>query len=183
MADRVLVTGATGGSGPTVVAAFEAAGWEVVQASRSLGHDLRDPAVAERVAADAGELDAVVHLVGGYAGDQPVAETSLEVFREHWDQHVASAYAVAHAAIPRLREGGAVVLCSSGAALRPFAGAAGYASAKAAIVALARTIDREGTRCNVLAPGSIDDPEAVADVLLWLCSPASRAVHGNVIEV
>jgi NAD(P)-dependent dehydrogenase (short-subunit alcohol dehydrogenase family) len=180
---RVLVSGATGGSGPATVRAFERDGWEVVQASRSLGHDLRDPEVAARVVAEAGPLDAAAHLVGGYADGQPVGETPLDVFRGHWEQHVASAYNVAHAAIGALREGGALVLFSSRAAQRPFAGAAGYASAKAAIVALARTIDLEGTRCNVISPAAIDDPEALADTVVWLCSPASRAVHGAVLDI
>lgn len=180
---RALVTGATGGSGPAVVAAFEREGWEVVRASRSLGHDLRDPAVAARVVAEAGELDAVAHLVGGFSDGEPVGEAPLEVFRAHWEQHVASAYNVAHAAIGRLRQDGAIVLFSSRAARRPFPGAAGYSSAKAAILALAGTIDAEGTRCNVVSPGAIDDPEAVAEVVLWLCSPASRAVRGAVVDV
>ena len=183
MSPTVLVTGATGSLGPAVVAAFEAAGWEVVPAARSLGHDLADPAAAQALVDGAGELAAVAHLVGGFAGGQPVADTPPADFEAHFELHVACAYNVARAAIPRLGADGAMVLVASAAALRPFAGGAGYAAAKAAEIALARAIDREGVRCNAIAPRSIDDPPAVAEVVSWLCSPASRAVRGQVIEV
>lgn len=181
MGRTALVTGATGGLGPSVVAALERDGWEVVQASRSLGHDLSDPEAARALVAGAGELGAVAHLVGGFAADQPVAGTSLADFQAHFDTHVVAAYNVAQAAIPVLGDEGAIVLLASRSALEPFAGGAGYASAKAAEIALGRAIDREGTRCNVIAPRTIDDPEAVADLVAFLCSPASRSLRGQVL--
>lgn len=181
MAGTVLVTGATASSGDAVVSAFEREGWRVVRAARSLGHDLTRPEVAEEVVRAAGELAAVAHLVGGFRDGQPVAKTPLEDFRAHWDLHVATAYNVARAAMPALGDEGAMVLVSSNAALKPFAGAAGYASAKAAELALARAIDAEGVRCNVVAPRQIVDAEAFAEVVLWLCSPASRAVRAQVV--
>jgi len=183
MARTVLVTGATGSSGPSVVAAFERDGWEVLRASRSLGHDLQDPAALEALLADAGELHAVAHLVGGFTAGQPIPETPLDEFHAHWRLHVAVAYNVARAAMPRMSSDGAIVLGSSRSALHPFAGGSGYASAKAAEIALARAIDAEGVRCNALAPAQITDTEAFAEVVLWLCSPASRAVRGQVIEL
>jgi NAD(P)-dependent dehydrogenase (short-subunit alcohol dehydrogenase family) len=181
MAPTVLVTGATARSGPAVVAALERDGWEVARAARSLGHDLADPAAVKALVDGLPALDAVAHLVGGFRAEQPVADTSLEEFRDHWDLHVATAYNVAHAAIPRLRPQGAMVLVASRAALRPFAGGGGYASAKAAEIALAQAIDAEGVRCNVVAPVQIDDQEAFADVVAWLCGPGSRALRGQVV--
>src|SRR3954447_13196258 len=97
MAERtVLVSGGVGGLGSVVVAGFAAAGWRVVVPDLTPGGaqaegvervtaDLTDPddvARALRVAvahADA-PLRAVAHLVGGYAGDQPVASTPLADF-------------------------------------------------------------------------------------------------------
>jgi NAD(P)-dependent dehydrogenase (short-subunit alcohol dehydrogenase family) len=183
MAPTVLVTGATAASGPAVVAAFERDGWHVLRASRSLGHDLEDPAVAEALVSEAGELAAVAHLVGGFTAGQPIADTPLEALHAHWHLHVDTAYNVARAAMPRMAPGGAMVLVASRSALHPFAGGSGYAAAKAAEIALAKAIDSEGVRCNAIAPREITDPEAFAEVVLWLCSPASRAVRGQVIEI
>jgi GDP-4-dehydro-6-deoxy-D-mannose reductase len=53
MSARVLITGATGFAGRHLVAACEAAGDAVVAAPRSSAADLRDPAVARSLVADA----------------------------------------------------------------------------------------------------------------------------------
>lgn len=183
MARTVLVSGSTGLLGPSVVAALERDGWNVLEAARSLGHDLADPASAAGLLEGVEDLAAVAHLVGGFWADQPVADTALEDFQAHFDLHVTTAYNVARAAIGRLPADGAIVLVASASGLRPFPGGAGYSAAKAAEIALGRAIDREGVRCNVVAPVSIDDPAAVADLIAWLCSPASRALRGQVLEV
>ncbi|HZA80123.1 MAG TPA: SDR family NAD(P)-dependent oxidoreductase, partial [Actinomycetes bacterium] len=95
------MTGATGGLGPAVVAAFLDDGWRVVATSRSgrppqdlVGHerleavaaDLFEPAdVAEAVQVAAAErgaapLRALVNLVGGYATGSRVHQTPVEQF-------------------------------------------------------------------------------------------------------
>lgn len=184
MARTVLITGASGGLGGAVVAAFEAGRWTVATASRSDGYDLAVAADAARAVELAGSrLDAVAHLVGGFAAEQPVASTDLDAVEAMWRLNVATAYQVVHAALPRLSPDGAVVLVSSRAAVAPFAGAAGYAMAKAAVIALAQTVAAEGVRCNAVVPRVIDDPAALADVIVWLCSPESRAVSGAALPV
>src|SRR5688500_4462406 len=81
-AGRVLITGATGGAGSGVLAAFLEAGWRVAAASRReppdeppgvawVRADLVDAAAAQRMVADTvaalGGLDAIVCLAGGYS--------------------------------------------------------------------------------------------------------------------
>ena len=183
---KVLITGSTGLLGSAVVPVFTDAGWDVA-APTGAEHDLSTDEGARGAVAGAGELDAVAHLVGGFAAGQPVAETPFETFHAMWHLNVEIAYRVAHAAIPALAGDGAMVLVSSAAAFRPFAGAAGYCSSKAAIVPLAQVIDAEGTRCNAVVPTMIGEggtaPEAIAQAILWLCSPESAAVRGAAVPV
>ncbi|MEO3776927.1 SDR family NAD(P)-dependent oxidoreductase [Micromonospora sp. B11E3] len=205
MADRsVLVTGGTGGLGGAVTAAFLAAGWRVVVPAREepapaeparpglvrLAADLLDPADATRaVEIAAGEpaapLRAVVNLVGGYASGGLVHETPVEEFERMLTLNLRPTYLVTSAALPRLvaAGGGAVVCVSARAALAPFPGAAGYATAKAAVLAFANAVAVEyrqrGVRCNTVLPSVIDTPtnraaQPGADHRRWV-SPAEIA--------
>jgi NAD(P)-dependent dehydrogenase (short-subunit alcohol dehydrogenase family) len=223
----VLVTGATGGLGSAVVAAFLDDGWRVVAASRSgrppqdlVGHerlesvatDLFEPAdVAETVTVAAAEragasLKALVNLVGGYAIGGPVHETPVEQFERQLILNLRPTYLVTRAVLPHLVDagGGAIVCMGARAAVRPFRGAAGYASAKAAVIAFAQAVAVEyraaGVRCNAVLPSVIDtranrdrEPEAdtsksvpaeqVAAVLRFLCSDDSAPTSGAAIPV
>ena len=183
MADRsVLVTGATGGLGRAVAAAFVSAGWRVVVPVRpasdpsrapagalAVEADLTDPeSVAAAVAEAAGEpgapLRAVVNLVGGFASGGLVHETPLADFERMLTLNLRPTYLVTSAALPHLVEsgGGAIVCVSSRAAVAPFAGAAGYVTSKAAVIAFASAVAVEyktaGVRCNTVLPSVIDTP-------------------------
>jgi len=182
MADRsVLVTGATGGLGRAVAAAFVSAGWRVVVPVRpasdpsrapagalAVEADLTDPeSVAAAVAAAPGEgapLRAVVNLVGGYAAGGLVHQTPVEEFERMLALNLRPTYLVTSAALPHLVEsgGGAIVCVSSRAAVAPFAGAAGYVTSKAAVIAFASAVAVEyktaGVRCNTVLPSVIDTP-------------------------
>ena len=223
----VLVTGATGGLGSAVVAAFLDDGWRVVAASRSgrppqdlVGHerlesvatDLFEPAdVAEAVTVAAAEragasLKALVNLVGGYAIGGPVHETPVEQFERQLTLNLRPTYLVTRAVLPNLVDagGGAIVCMGARAAVRPFRGAAGYASAKAAVIAFAQAVAVEyraaGVRCNAVLPSVIDtranrdrEPDAdtsrwvpaeqVAAVIRFLCSDDSAPTSGAAIPV
>jgi NAD(P)-dependent dehydrogenase (short-subunit alcohol dehydrogenase family) len=180
----VLVTGATGGLGPAVVAAFLADGWRVVATSRSgrppqdlvgydrlesVATDLFEPAdVAEAVTVAAGArasapLRALVNLVGGYAVGGLVHETPVEQFERQLTLNLRPTYLVTQAVLPHLVDGGGAVVClSARAAVAPFRGASGYAAAKAAVLAFAQAVAVEyraaGVRCNAVLPSIIDTP-------------------------
>ncbi|MER5335998.1 SDR family NAD(P)-dependent oxidoreductase [Micromonospora sp. NPDC002717] len=205
MADRsVLVTGGTGGLGGAVTAAFLDAGWRVVVPGRErpaatepaaggpvrLVADLTDPAGAERAVAAAADdpaapLRAVVNLVGGYAGGGLVHETPVDEFDRMLTVNLRPTWLVTRAALPRLvaAGGGAVVCVSSRAAVAPFPGAAGYVTAKAAVLAFANAVAVEyraaGVRCNTVLPSVIDTPanraaQPTADHSRWV-TPAEIA--------
>lgn len=176
----------------------------------SLAADLTDAvavaALAERVRdATAGRLHALVHLAGGFATSGPVADSDPAVWQRQFAINATTAYLTARAFLPVLRAvKGSIVFFASEAVL-PGARAAersAYVAAKGAVVSLMRAIAQEervhGVRANAVAPTAIrtadnvaamgaDAPmvarEAVADVVLWLCSDASRAVSGQVIPV
>ena len=177
----MLVTGATGGLGPAVVAAFLDDGWRVVATSRSgrppqdlvgadrlesVATDLFEPAdVAEAVTVAAADragapLRALVNLVGGYAVGGLVHETPVEQFERQLTLNLRPTYLVTQAVLPHLVEGGggAVVCVSARAAVAPFRGAGGYVSAKAAVLAFARrspsSTGRRGSAATPSCPAS-----------------------------
>ncbi|NGM13636.1 SDR family NAD(P)-dependent oxidoreductase [Verrucosispora sp. CWR15] len=185
MANRsVLVTGATGGLGRAVSAAFSAAGWRVVAPQRRrpdpvdgpegdapvrIVADLTDPQDAARVAeVAAGDpeapLRAVVNLVGGYASGGLLHETPIEDFERMLTINLRPTHLVTRAALPHLvaAGGGAVVCVAARAALAPFPGVAGYVTAKAAVLGFAAAVATEykaaGVRCNSVLPSVIDTP-------------------------
>jgi NAD(P)-dependent dehydrogenase (short-subunit alcohol dehydrogenase family) len=179
----VLVTGATGGLGPAVVAALLEDGWRVVATVRPGSRSAdRVPAGAERVSADLGDPDAVreavaaaagdaaaplravVNVAGGYADGQPVATTPVADFDALFALNLRPTYLVTAAALPVLAAagGGSIVCFSSRAVTHPFAGASGYAAANAAVQTFASVVALEGAgdgiRCNTIAPRLIDTP-------------------------
>jgi NAD(P)-dependent dehydrogenase (short-subunit alcohol dehydrogenase family) len=179
-----IVTGGTGGLGSAVVATLLAEGWRVVVpwiAERELERlperdglelvqaDLFDAgdvgAVVARATADeSAPLRGVVNLVGGFADGQHVATTPIEDFEAQFRLNLRPTYLVTQAAFAHLVEagGGSIVCVSTRAALRPFAGAAGYCASKAAIITFAGVVAEEGkkdgVRCNAILPSVIETP-------------------------
>ena len=221
-----LVTGGTGGLGAAVVARLLADGWRVVVpwvAERELGRVGRGPdlelvqadlcdsgSVASVVATAAGEQDAplrgVVNLVGGYAAGGRVHETPIEEFDAQFRVNLRPTYLVTQAALPSLiaAGGGSIVCVGTRAALRPFSGAAGYISSKAAVIAfvaaLAVEYRDEGVRANAILPSVIDTPAnrasmpngdfgkwvkpaAIAGVIAHLLSDDSAPTSGAAVPV
>jgi NAD(P)-dependent dehydrogenase (short-subunit alcohol dehydrogenase family) len=218
-----LITGGAGGLGAAVVEAFVADGWRVVVPDVLPGPSERLPDVIEAIQADltdpddvarvvraaaadeAQPLRALVNLVGGFKADQHVADTPLADFEALFTLNLRPTYLVTQCALPRLvaSGGGAIVCVSSQAALEPWAGGAGYAASKAAVLAFARTVAKEhardGVRCNAIAPSLIDTPanreampdaidkmvppEQIAATIRFLCSDDSAALNGVVLPV
>ena len=172
--------------------------------------DLTDVAatttLAERVReATAGRVHAVVHLAGGYASSGPVAESDPAIWQRQLAMNATTAYLTARAFRPLLRSAkGSLVFFASEAVLpgARTANVSAYVASKSAVVALMHAIAQEehahGVRANAVAPATIrtaaniaamgaDAPmvarESVADVVLFLCSDASRAVNGQLVPV
>jgi NAD(P)-dependent dehydrogenase (short-subunit alcohol dehydrogenase family) len=178
--------------------------------SAALSADLSDAAAVDALAArvrdaTSGRVHALVHLAGGFAASGPVADSDPAVWTRQLTINLTTAYLTARAFLPLLRATkGAIVFFGSEAALpgARVSGIAAYAAAKTAVITLAQAISQEerdnGVRANALAPTSIRTAtnvaemgvdqayvtrEAVADVVVWLCSDAARAVTGQVVRV
>ena len=231
MKDRVvLVTGGAGNVGVAVTAAFLEAGARVVapiyktdhagaldplrKAHRERLHSFALDLTTERGAEQAvgqvvewgGRIDAVAHMIGGYAGGSSVADTPLGVWERMMDLNLKSAWLVARSALPRMvsQGGGSFVFVSSRAAVQGRAGHAAYAVAKSALITLAEAIAEEyagqGIRANAVLPGTVDTeanrrempraefsrwtpPEQNARAIVFLASPAAEAINGAAIPV
>ena len=211
----VLVAGGTGGLGVAVVRELVRTGYEVTVADRhgeapdgaTLVHaDLLDTAETAGVVEGVDALEAVVNLVGGFGMGPKVEGAELEEFERLWRLNMVPAFNLAKAAMPVMagRGGGAFVCVSAKAALEPFAGAAGYISAKAAVLAFVRALDAEyrddSVRANAILPSVIDtpanrdampdsdwskwvSPEQIARVIRHLVSQDSEVTSGAAVPV
>ncbi|MQA59958.1 MAG: SDR family NAD(P)-dependent oxidoreductase [Actinophytocola sp.] len=221
-----LITGGSGGLGSGVTETFLAAGWRVVvpwlveselvrlpqhENLRTMRADLFEAESTREVvqaAADDGDapLRAVVNLVGGFAMHGKVHETDIAEFEAQLRLNLRPTYLVSQAALPHLLagDGGSIVCVSSRAALRPFPGAAGYITAKAAVLAfvdaMAAEYKQDGIRVNAVLPSVIDTPAnreerpgadhtkwvapaEIGRVVLFLCEGSSGVVSGAHVPV
>lgn len=210
----VLVAGGSGALGAAVVREL-AEGYDVTVADRHrdapagasmVVADLLDPDGAAEAVQAVGELEAVVNLVGGFASGPKVGEADLDDFMRMLRLNLVPAFNLARAAMPLLAErgGGAFVCVSARAALKPFPGAAGYVTAKAAVLAFVKALDAEyvqaGVRSNAVLPSVIDTPanrasmpnadtskwvapEEIARVIRFLVSNESAPVGGAGVPV
>jgi NAD(P)-dependent dehydrogenase (short-subunit alcohol dehydrogenase family) len=220
----VLVAGGTGALGTAVVHELLDAGyacgltWIVERERDRIEAELGDRVSlvrADLTAVDGGaaeavagvdDLEAVVNLVGGFSSGPRVHETDPAEFLRMIELNLTPAFLLARAAMPRLveRGGGAFVGVSARAALRPFAGAAGYIAGKAALLAFVQALDAEykadGVRANAILPSVIDtpanraaqpdadyskwvDPRDIAKVVRFLVSDESSTVTGAAVPV
>ena len=172
----VLITGAGGGIGRTLVQAFHAAGAHVVaadrepiielSASRALVFDQAD-AQATRAAvlgdiATHGAPDIVI-ANAGFTRAEHLGQLSDDVWASEMAINLNGAYVVVDpiARVMAERGWGNVVFISSVNALQHFGNPA-YSAAKAGLIAYAKAIAVElgakGVRANVVAPGSVRTP-------------------------
>ncbi len=219
----VLITGVTGGLGGAVARVFLAAGATVAGVATSAGAiqgddtrflpvqaDLTTEAGAgsavDAVVERYGRLDALVHLVGGFAGGRPIQKTGNETWERMMSLNLNSAFYTIRAALPLMLEAGRgrVLAVGSRTGVDPAARLAAYAVSKAGLIMLVRTVAAEvrnsGITANVVLPSVIDTPanrasdpsadfskwvkpESIADVLLWLASDAAADVNGVSIPV
>jgi NAD(P)-dependent dehydrogenase (short-subunit alcohol dehydrogenase family) len=212
----ILITGAKGGLGTFVTEAFLATSAKVVGVSRSIqASDFKHPDFtampAELSSGEAarslvggvverfGRIDALIHVMGGFAGGSRVEDTDDAVFERMLDLNYRSAFYLARAVVPQLRAQGSgrIVAVASRQAVEPAAMVGAYSASKAALVSLIRTIALENKdRCitaNTVLPGTMDTPSnpnpdfvqssQVAALLVHLASDAGAQITGAAIPV
>ncbi|MFN7948618.1 MAG: SDR family NAD(P)-dependent oxidoreductase [Blastocatellia bacterium] len=174
------------------------------------GVDLGDAASVEAMAAEAvkrlGRIDVLVNTVGGYRAGTPLHETPVEDWDFMLSLNARSVFVACRAVVPHmLRQGGGKIInTSSRAAFSGEAGAAAYSASKSAVLRLTESLSAElkaqGINVNCVLPGMINtpqnraaipdadysrwvEPEALADVMLFLASDYARAIHGAAVPV
>jgi len=213
MHSTAIITGGTGGLGCAVVRRLLDDGWRVVvpwiaehELARLEPHDgleliqadLSDPEAVRGVTHAASRehatpLHGLVNLVGGFAAGGLVHDTPVEEFEVQFRLNVRPTYLMTQAALPYMMEvgSGSIVCVGTRAALHPFAGAAGYISSKAAVIAFAQAVATEykndGVRCNVILPSVIDTPGnrasmPNADHSRWVKPAEIAAVIANLLS-
>jgi NAD(P)-dependent dehydrogenase (short-subunit alcohol dehydrogenase family) len=200
---KVLITGASGGLGTYVTRAFLHAGAEVVGVARSIRKEefphagftalqasISSPEEAQVIVKQAGEVDVLVHLMGGFAGGMNVEATDMATVDRMFDMNFKSAYLMLAAILPgmRVRKSGILLAIGTGAAVNPVPTLGVYAASKAALVSLMRTVALEtaadGISANTVLPGTMDTPAnraamPDADFTKWVppADVASLLVH------
>jgi NAD(P)-dependent dehydrogenase (short-subunit alcohol dehydrogenase family) len=163
-------------------------------------------ALVDGITARHGHLDCVVNTIGGYAGGKSLWQTDSKTYHLMIDLNLNAGYAVAKAAASAMlkQKSGSIVNIAAKAALDHSAGASAYAASKAASLALfdclAQDLKGSGVRVNSILPSIIDTepnrkampgadfamwpkPEDIAKVILYLCGPDARVIHGAAIPV
>lgn len=167
---HAVVTGASSGIGEAICTRLLRDGWRVTGISRTapawrdpgfthLPMDLLKDEDVPRGVAEA-SADALVHAAGLMRA-APLGALDAEVGRVLWRLHVDAAARLADALVPRMPDGGRIVLVGSRAA-SGIAGRSQYGATKAALVAMARAWAQElaprRITVNVVAPAATDTP-------------------------
>jgi len=219
----VLITGANGGLGKAVTNAFLDAGARVagvakkiqnsdfphpnfIATSAELGSAEAARAVAASVIAKWETIDALVHLVGAFAGGKSVADTDDAALDQMLEVNLRAAFHMFRAVLPEMRRRGAgrILAIGSRTAVDPQPMVGAYSASKAALVSLVQTIALEnkdrGVSANVILPGTMDtptnraampgadqakwvQPTQVASLLVHLASDEASQISGAVIPI
>jgi NAD(P)-dependent dehydrogenase (short-subunit alcohol dehydrogenase family) len=168
------------------------------------GLDVTDAAQVAGLAQDVfnhfGRIDILVNTVGGFKAGTPLHETSLETWDFMLELNARSVFITCRAIIPFMLQGGSgkIVNIASRSALAAQGKDAAYSAAKSAVARLTESMAAEykprGVRVNAILPSALvsaEDlqsdptrgvtPDAVAQVVLFLCSPAGSIIHGALI--
>ena len=172
--------------------------------------DATDPAgvagMVEDILAKRGALEILVNTIGAYHGGKRIWEEEPSAYEQMMSLNLKAGFALARAVIPTMirQNRGWIVNVSSRAAYGTSPGAALYAASKAGALALFDSLAEEvkpyPISVNSVVPSIFDTPanrqampkadyanwpkpEEIADVILFLCSPQARIVHGAAIPV
>jgi NAD(P)-dependent dehydrogenase (short-subunit alcohol dehydrogenase family) len=219
--DVVLITGASGALGRAVAAHLVERRAKVICIDRTtatllpsgevltkidLSSAARTVAAVAAIVERMGRVDAAVHTIGRFRNSGPIAQASVEEFRDLFETHVMTTVHLMQAVVPIMTaaHAGRIVVVSGLAALEGSAGLSAYAASKAAELSIVQSAAAElrgtGVTINAVLPGTMDTPQnraampnadttqwvtlsAVATVIGYLSSRESAPVTGEAIRV
>jgi NAD(P)-dependent dehydrogenase (short-subunit alcohol dehydrogenase family) len=162
--------------------------------------------MVQRVLGRFGQIDILANIAGGFTMGPPLHETEDQDWDFMLDLNARTVFNCCRAVIPHMldRGDGRIVNVSARAAREGKGHMAPYCASKAAVITLTESLAAEhkqdSINVNCILPGTIDTPqnreampnadhgtwvppEALADVILFLASPAARCVTGAAIPV
>jgi len=175
-----------------------------VAADLGVQHDANG--VAEAAIARFGRVDVLCNIAGGFRMGEPVHQTSDATWQFLFDLNARSVLDMARAIVPTMLAGGGgkIVNVAAYAAQKATANMGAYSASKSVVVrlteAMAAELREHGINVNCVLPTIIDTPENrrampdadparwvatddLARIIMFLASPAARAIHGAAIPV
>ncbi|MFA9430250.1 SDR family NAD(P)-dependent oxidoreductase [Egicoccus sp. AB-alg2] len=189
---------ADGPSAAGVVKEIESGGGSAIAVEASVAERASAASVVEQALDAFGQVDGLVNNAG-ILRDRSFAKMTEQEVREVLEVHLMGAFHLTSAVWPHFKEQGfgRIVNTTSPAGLFGNFGQANYAAAKMGLVGLTRTLAIEGARAginvNVVAPLAASrmteailppealaklDPDLVAPLVTYLCSPACTHTGG-----
>jgi NAD(P)-dependent dehydrogenase (short-subunit alcohol dehydrogenase family) len=162
-------------------------------------------AALDKVRAGHGGIDVLVNVAGGFTWET-LEGGSLDAWGRMHAMNVTTNATITKLALPDLKAAGEgrIVNIGAGGAVKAAMGMGAYAASKSGVhrltEALAEELAGDGVTVNAVLPSIIDtptnradmpdadtsqwvQPAAIGDVILFLASPAARAVTGALIPV
>jgi NAD(P)-dependent dehydrogenase (short-subunit alcohol dehydrogenase family) len=153
---RVLITGR---DQDRLGAARERLGTQIVTVSSDVASPADVDALAARVKAELGTVDALF-VNAGVTRNLPFEQMTAEVYDELFAVNAKGPYFTVQRLAPMLAEGCGVVLTTSVANVKGLPTSSAYAASKAALRSMTRSLARElldrKVRVNAVSPGPID---------------------------
>ncbi|TDI24823.1 MAG: SDR family oxidoreductase [Acidobacteria bacterium] len=144
-----------------VAATASAAAGPVATAVADVRHPEQAQRLVESAVAQLGGVDILINNAG-VGRFSPLAELTIDDWRETVDTNLSGVFYCCRAAIPAMkrRGGGWIINVSSLASTHPFAGGTAYCASKAGLnaftEALMQEVRRDGIRVSCVLPGSVD---------------------------
>lgn len=162
--------------------------------------------MVEQVINRFGRIDILVNLVGGFSGGASFAETTEFQWDAMMNLNLKSVFLCCKYVMPIMikQNSGSIVNVGSRGGQKGAAGISAYSASKAGVINFTQALADEGREhnvtANVIIPGTVDTPanreampnadfnkwvrpQAIAHVILFLCSQAAQEVSGAVIPV
>ena len=142
--------------------ACEKEGAEVLLSAGDVGNPEHCEGLVRAVIEKWGQLHILVNNAGEQHPDDDITDTTTEQLQRTFQTNIFSMFYMTQAARPHLKNGAAIVNCTSVTMYQGSGGLLDYSATKGAITAFSRSLSEnlvgEGIRVNAVAPGPIWTP-------------------------